>query len=104
MGASLRSEGSYRGIWSLETFEKINSELPQLVDSVYLQFAVIPMSSGSGYQVVGFDTRLRARFELTDWDEWESALSKIDSRMSTIQIETKKQNKSEMATPRKPSD
>ena len=93
--------GSSDPRWTLDAFETINSELPQLVDNSYLKFTVVPGNSGRSYNVVGFDTRLIARFGFTKWDD---SLDRIDARMDALSIENNKQNKAEMATPRNPSD
>jgi hypothetical protein len=93
--------GSSDPRWTLDAFETINSDLPQLVDNPNLTFAVVPESSGRSYNVIGFDTRLIARFRLADWDD---PLAKIDARMDALLIENNKQNKAEMATPNQPPD
>lgn len=76
--------------WTQDSFETINSELPQLVDSPYLTFAVVPASSGRAYNVIGFDTRLVARFRPTNWDV---PLAKINARMDDLLDEYNKQKK-----------
>ncbi len=93
--------GSSNLEWTQDAFEKINSELPQLVGDPNLTIAVYPASSGRSYNVIGFDRRLIARFRMTNWD---APFDKIDARMDELLIQNNKQNKSEMATPRKPSD
>ena len=93
--------GSSDPRWTLDAFETINSELPQLVDNSNLRFAVVPDNSGRSYSVVGFDTRLAARFSFPKLD---GSLDKIDARMDALSSENNKQNKSEEPTPNPPSD
>lgn len=69
------------------------------MDDAYLTLAVIP--TDTGYEIIGFDARLRARFRMTEFDRF---FAKIDSRMDTLGIKSKRQNKSEMATPNQPFD
>ena len=75
--------------WTQDAFETINSELPQLVNNPHLTFAITPVDSGSGYDITGFDTRLIARFGLTNWD---IPIAKINSRMDALLELNKKHN------------
>jgi hypothetical protein len=78
--------GSYNSTpFTLDAFEKINRELPEIVDDRAISFAVIPISDG--YEIVGWDSGLGARFERTKWDH---LVSLIDARMEDLRNESAK--------------
>jgi hypothetical protein len=67
--------------WTLQTFEKINSELPRIVGDRSLLIAVVPCSSG--YEIIGTDLSVFSLFRRP----WERPLRLIDARMTALRSE-----------------
>ena len=70
--------------WSLESFEKINRELPDIVGDRSRSLAVIPRNSG--YEITGADLSLFGYFRRT----WDRPLELIDTRMTELRNEEQK--------------
>ena len=84
-GRLFASRSSNSTPFTLDAFEKINRELPEIVDDRAISFAVIPIAHG--YEIVGWDSGLGARFGRTKWDH---PVSLIDARMEDLRNESAK--------------
>jgi hypothetical protein len=73
--------GELAPVWSLEAFEKINGEMPKLLEDPNITMTVIPTLGGNGYQVFASDVKLRARFGFASWDPY---LERVKERMEQL--------------------